>query len=308
MQNNPQQNSPGTNPKQEHDPGHQKKIGVSETKKRVRKFLIYYFFSSLFFGLASFLISWDRSFSRHAIVCLAIFFVLAAFGVRLQLINHGSIHKKATRWWWIVVVPGVGLCAYLFWWESQAKGAENTKPHLKLSLKFPDFPDSVIDLTNRLLFFDLKSQSREVKNFLAIPVPTDRAKIRLRFSVLNDSSIVVDGFQVFVSYENNLECSKISDWLDGGSRSGTAHGPMKGVAMSENRVLLPNDGSDLPDLVFSPVVDWLEGTDFPLMLVRVGGKNVQPAVVGFKLICLTNFIKPKLHFPTNFNPLVIPPG
>ncbi len=296
MQNNSQQNGPQSHPEQD-NPAEQRKVNMASPKPRVRRFLIYYFFSSLLIGVASFLISWDRSaFASLAIICLAGFFVLAAFGVRLQLINHGSIHKTASVWCWGVVVVGVGLCAFLWWRESRPRPLNKPAPRLSVSVRFPGIDTPDISLTNWVLNLDEPTNTvqRIVPQVcLIVPAASTNSSITFVLIVLNSGSDASDGVQVVVTVSDSLNFVSHQGWV-------TAEAPIggsKSLAFRDNNDILTNRELRLPEIVLAPQIEWPSGA--LLLSVLVEARNADRVEYNMSLSSPTNAERVGLVFMTN---------
>lgn len=308
MEYKSQQDDSGSDSDKEYNPGQERKPKGTETKLRVRKFLIYYFFSTMALGLASFLISWDRGMARYAVLGLLAFFVLAGLGIRLQLINHGSSHRKSTRWLWAVVGPGVALCVFLFWSEWKSP-----KPHLALYLTASDSPQAPLYFTNDFLNVKGRGPGTSLPDrlgFVVIRVPFTGTNVVLNFGVLNDSAAQ---YEVVDDSVLTVEVAGIDLMILPGSGRGPAIGWAADAAWKQKATpdgrgklmhfpiptaLLPGRGEPAPGITFTNTGHL---TDNLVIMATLRGKRIPQTHFIFNLIFIPSneIIAPSLLGPTN---------
>lgn len=85
----------------------------TEKKRRKRRAIIWGAVASLLLAAAGFLVSLIHC-PILAILCFFLGLVSVAFGLRINLINNGSTHRKANVVWFFIVLLCSALCIWLF--------------------------------------------------------------------------------------------------------------------------------------------------------------------------------------------------
>jgi hypothetical protein len=299
--------NPDANP--EAGPRKPEQIPTRKTKPRVRRLSIYGYFAAVLFVVAGVVVSADVHLVRLWNGCLLGGLILSAFEIRLRLINHGSLHRNANAWWAVVVVPSVGLCVFLFWWDC----VRHSPPHLALYLTASDSPQELLHFTND--FFHVKGRGPDASvprrwGFVVIRVPFEGTNVVLRFGALNDSAaqyevvddsiLTVDVAEIDLLILPGEQRGPAIGWVadPAWKQKSTPDGRGKILHFSIPSALLPGRGEPGPGITFTNTGRL---TDNLAVVATLRGKRVPQTHFVFNLIFVPSneIIPPSCLGPTN---------
>lgn len=236
-------------------------VRSTETRPRKRKLIIYDVVAALLVATGGIVFSVNHALSILSFLGGA---VISAFSLRLRLINNGSKHRTANRWFAIIAIPSVFLCGWLL---RQASIASAPKAHFKFWLTTTDFPQDHLELTNDFIMLpELTGKGPEAhrrpEGSVFVPLRDGQSNVTLVISVINDGDIVPQFGRVVVFVPKEWNCSSGPEWEDNESKM------MKTVVTYTNGVIktnqlqartfrlpdgmLPTDAISLPPLVITP--------------------------------------------------------
>lgn len=277
---------------------------VIKTKPLVRRVIFFGFLAALFWGLAQVLPVFDHIFILPSILLLLLAIIFSALGLRRHLLNSGATKRNANLCSVPVVILGAILCVFLCW---KMFAQAEPKPHVKLLLKFPNFPNTNIELTNKLLFIDFRRTNIfKPFGYLVVPVNSNHGSVKLILSAMNDSPSPIDGIMAVVTFSANLECSFDHGWVPAVASIVNS----KSLCFRDNHPLYSDTDQHLPGLAFTRSSGWSNTAEEAMIIVSTMAKNINRSSVGFRIMGLNpiNHPEPLLLFTKGDTNLLAVPG
>jgi len=234
----------------ENSPNEQQRENASgtKTKGRKRRVILYGALAGLGLAIGGFVASIVHS-PRLATVFFFGGLVMAAFAVRLDLINNGSKHKKADTVWGSIVILGVCVSALVLWQLREPSPQPKIFPHFKVSLITIN-PDSEFELTNEIFeSIGLIKDPMTIRGCIVIPAKSIEALPSLRFIINNDSDIKSEPVEVVFDFNDAFNFEADSRWMR--SRRNLDSPKISTVAYKTDEIY-PRLGQTLPDLHLIP--------------------------------------------------------
>ncbi len=298
VSDNRQNQTPKTNSNDENNQTEPKKLKTSETKSRVRRLIIYEWGFWVLVAVAGIVFFVNHTLAVISIPLLFVGLVSGAFAFRLSLINHGSKHGIANRWWAAIAVPALLLCGCLFGIVSSG----NDSPNFVFSLRKLDKPEMMLALTNRFLSdviwtYGITSK-HVVRGLLIIPTESEQSDLTLRFGVDNKSSTAMaENPEFIITLPSKCDFMPEYGWtrVDSDRKEQQSWG----CFLPD---LLPTAGINVPDIHLKNVGVLFKSHTPILINITVESKNSKPQGISFGL-----FVSSKTIWKTNdfLKPIVI---
>jgi len=187
----------------------------TETKMSKRKLLIWGTLTMLSFGTLTVTCIVNHGFVIASVFILLFALICGAFSLELGLIHLAAKHSTAKKWWWVVFVPSVLLCASILWALLSDNPKPEPKPYLVMSLRVNDPNSLPLLLTNDFLSDDKTTEvvtnpSNHALSFktvatscLIVPIDAGQSNAVFYLNVENDSDVRVDDLVVIVGFPDS---------------------------------------------------------------------------------------------------------
>jgi hypothetical protein len=199
----------------------------TQTKRRTRRVIVYNSAFAILVGVAGIVYSVNPTFRVVSVLILLAALFFAAFGLRLSLINHGSTKAAANRCWLVVVIPSLLVCGCILGIEVKPTESPQSERHFKFWLKFADFPQDYLRLTND--FFEVPQSVRKISDtiqqsvthidgYIFVPVRDGQSNVSFSIVLINASETVSQGGRAVIFVPSKWNCRPGDGWATNESK------------------------------------------------------------------------------------------
>jgi hypothetical protein len=262
-----------------------------DKKPRIKRLIIYGICVVLAGFMAQYVESFDHKLLISSLIIAFLVFVFSGYATRLELINYGATHRKATCAGLSIFFSGAVLLSGLFWWKHSQP---DLRPRFTFVFSTADAPTARVELTNDFLVLT-NFEHFEVCGDLVVPKKLDATFTKFKFGIRNDSVVVAELIEVSMVLPNDVLCLPDDGWVPGDPVGPTK---MQSWVTREAFGLLPGNGRMLPDMRVAPI---FPEQQFIPIAISARGKDSPHAWLGFS----ATFWPPSTNFPEIARPFVV---